>query len=58
MASPGARWPPTTRGGGRTFVAGCFVMLFVVLAARVAIVANIGVPDVQLSTANLWDGLT
>jgi hypothetical protein len=35
-----------------------FVVLFVVLAAMVAIVANISVPDVQLSTADLWDGLT
>ena len=34
------------------------VLLFVVLAAMVAIVANINVPDVQLSTADLWDGLT
>jgi hypothetical protein len=35
-----------------------FVLLFVVLAAMVAIVANVNVPDVQLSTADLWDGLT
>jgi hypothetical protein len=35
-----------------------FVLLFVVLAAMVAIVANINVPDVQLSTAELWDGPT
>ena len=31
-----------------------FVVLFVVLAAMVAIVANISVPDVQLSAADLW----
>jgi hypothetical protein len=35
-----------------------FVLLFVVLAAIVAIVANVNVPDVHLSTADLWDGLT
>jgi hypothetical protein len=35
-----------------------FVVLFVVLAATVAFIATISVPDVQLSTANLWDGLT
>ena len=35
-----------------------FVVLFVVLAAMVAIVANVSIPDVQLSTAGLWDGLT
>jgi hypothetical protein len=35
-----------------------FVVLFVVLAAMVAFIATISVPDVQLSTANLWDGLT
>jgi hypothetical protein len=35
-----------------------FVVLFVILAAMVAFVANISVPDVQISTANLWDGLT
>jgi hypothetical protein len=35
-----------------------FVLLFVVLAAMVAIVANANVPDIQLSTADLWDGLT
>jgi hypothetical protein len=34
-----------------------FVVLFVVLAAMVAIVANISVPDIQLSTAaSLFDG--
>jgi hypothetical protein len=35
-----------------------FVVLFAVLAAMVAIVANTSVPDVQLSTAELWDGPT
>jgi hypothetical protein len=35
-----------------------FVVLFVVLAAMVAIVANISVPDIQLSSAELWDGPT
>jgi hypothetical protein len=35
-----------------------FVLLFVVLAAMFAIVANTSVPDVQLSTAELWDGPT
>jgi hypothetical protein len=36
-----------------------FVVLCVVLAAMVAIVANISISDVQLSTtADLWDGLT
>jgi hypothetical protein len=34
-----------------------FVVLFVVLAAIVAIVSNINVPDIQLSTAaDLFDG--
>jgi hypothetical protein len=31
-----------------------FVLLFVVLAVMVAIVSNISVPDVQLSSAELW----
>jgi hypothetical protein len=36
-----------------------FVVLFVVMAAMVAIVANISVPDIQLSTAaDLFDGLS
>ena len=35
-----------------------FVVLFVVLAAMVAIVANVSVPDVQLSAADSWDGPT
>jgi hypothetical protein len=35
-----------------------FVLLFVVLAVMVAMVANINVPDVQLSAADLWDGPT
>jgi hypothetical protein len=35
-----------------------FVVLFMVLAAMVAMVANIHITDVQLSTADLWDGLT
>jgi hypothetical protein len=33
------------------------IVLFVVLAAMVAIIANISVPDIQLSTAaSLFDG--
>jgi hypothetical protein len=36
-----------------------FVVLFVVLAAMVAIVANVSVSDIQLSTAaDLFDGLS
>jgi hypothetical protein len=35
-----------------------FVVLFVVLAAMVAIVVNLSIPDIRLSTADLWDGLT
>jgi uncharacterized membrane protein len=35
-----------------------FVVLFAVLAVMVAIVANINVPDVQLSVADLWVGPT
>jgi hypothetical protein len=36
---------------GEPSLAMSFVVLFVVLAAMVAIVANISIPDVQLSTA-------
>jgi hypothetical protein len=44
---------------GEPSLAMSFVVLFVVLAAIVAIVANISVPNVQLSTAaDLFDGLS